>query len=43
VTKARDLRDHGLPVEGLLLHLGKLLEFAGQGLQFGGQFLAAKL
>ena len=38
-----DVGDDVVPMEGLLLRVGKLLEFAIQVLEFGGQFLAAEL
>jgi hypothetical protein len=43
MTKAFDVRDRVLPVEGLLLRVGQLLEFAIQVLEFRGQFLTAQL
>jgi len=38
-----DMSDDLLPVEGLLLRVRELLEFAVKLLQFRGQFLTAKL
>jgi hypothetical protein len=43
MTKVFDVREHGLPVEGLLLRVSQLLEFAIQVLEFRGQFLTAQL
>ncbi len=43
VTKVVDMVDHGLPVEGLLLRVGKLLQFSIQLVEFRGQFLPPEL
>src|SRR5262244_3868762 len=43
VTRVVDMVDHGLPVEGLLLRVGKLLQFSIQLVEFRGQFLPPEL
>jgi hypothetical protein len=43
VAKVLDMRDHVLPVEGLLLRVRKLLQFSIQVLEFCGQFLTPEL
>jgi hypothetical protein len=43
VAKLVDMRDHGLPVEGLLVRVRQLLQFPVKLLQFRGQFLATQL
>jgi len=41
--KLLDMINHGLPVEGLLLCVRQLLQFAIKLLQFRGQFLSTEL
>jgi hypothetical protein len=43
VAKVLDIRNHVLPVKGLLLCVRELLEFPVQVLQFRGEFLTAQL
>jgi len=39
VAKVLDMVDHGLPVAGLLLRVGELLQLSIQLVEFRGQFL----
>jgi hypothetical protein len=43
VTKVFDMVDHGVPVEGLLLREGEVVQFPIYLLQFRCQFLATQL
>jgi len=43
VAKVGDVRNHCLPVEGLLMRVSELLQFPVQVVQFRGQFLTAQL